>query len=254
MYGVFVVEDEPWARRGIMNLIDWNAHNMEIVGSAEDGFEALDLIRSGSVRPDILLTDIRMPDKSGLDLLDELIDIQPSLHAVILSGYRDFEYARQALRFGVFEYLVKPVGKKVLLETMTRLIARIEGKTSEVSSVTPQGQKAPLLIRHTVELVEQYITEPSSLANVAAELSVNAAYLSNLFSEHMGENFKHYVARRKIEKAKIIWRDHPWLKVYELCERVGYRDVNHFSQMFKSIEGVTPREYKTQPVHAEQNK
>jgi YesN/AraC family two-component response regulator len=275
MYGVLIVDDEPWVREGITNLIDWESHNMEILASLEDGVEALRFIKEKARTPDIVLTDIRMPGKSGLELLEEMLDVVPGVRGVILSGYRDFEYARKAIHCGVFEYLVKPVGRRALLDTMVRLITQLDEEakhgaagagtqgsgaapaasqrseathqTTDSSPTGTEGGGLSLLIRRTVKSIDNHITEDIGLTDVAAELSVNASYLSALFSESMEETFKQYVTRRKIEKAKEIWHRDPSLRVYELCSRVGYQDVDYFSRLFKQIEGVTPREYKNHP-------
>jgi len=275
MYGVMIVDDEPWVREGITNLIDWQEHGMEILASVEDGVEALEHVRSGDRMPDIVLTDIRMPEKSGLQLIEELSELNPRVRFVILSGYRDFEYARTAIRYGVFEYMVKPIGRSSLLDTMIRLtadIANISEGNDEMSANTaagnvdnqrassdPRGSRAtawsdavskngsasrPILISRMLASVERHITEAVGLVELAEELSVNPSYLSALFSESMHETFKQYLTRRKVQKAKEIWRRHPWLKVYELCTHVGYIDVNYFSHVFKQVEGVTPRQFK----------
>jgi two-component system response regulator YesN len=253
-----IVDDEPWVREGIVNLIDWEAHGMEIVGAFEDGTDALEFVKRSERAPDIVLTDIRMPGKSGLDLIEELSEINDRVRFLILSGYRDFAYAQSAIRYGVFDYMVKPVGKKALLSTVLRLIREIEGEGSESSTYDgtddhpvsdPHVQEEdrssyPLLICRMLDSLDKHITEAVGLGYFADELSVNPSYLSTLFRETTGESFKQYITKRKVEKAMDIWKQHPWLKVYELCTRVGYQDVNHFSRTFKQVTGVTPSRYK----------
>ena len=106
MYKVLLAEDEDIIRKGLMFTADWGAWNCLVAGEASDGEEGVEKIRQ--IKPDIVVADIRMPVKSGLKMLEETIG-EYGYEAIILSGYSDFEYARQALRLGVTEYLLKPV-------------------------------------------------------------------------------------------------------------------------------------------------
>lgn len=117
MTKVLVVEDESIVRRDIVLTTAWEELGCVCIGGAEDADQALQMVRSQ--KPDIVITDIRMPGMTGLELI-ELIAEQYALEGracecIVLSGYSDFEYARQAMRSGVMEYLVKPIDDEVYL-------------------------------------------------------------------------------------------------------------------------------------------
>ena len=108
MYQVMVVDDEPMAASLIVNIIERRYKNFEIMGTAYNGEEALELMeRHGE--PDVLITDIQMPVMNGLDLVGKTKELYPNVISIIVSGYQEFEYAKQAISFGVCDYILKPI-------------------------------------------------------------------------------------------------------------------------------------------------
>lgn len=124
MYHVVVAEDEHWIRSGIVKMLERISSGFTVVGEAEDGAEAWQLIQELS--PNVLITDIEMPHKDGLALLKEIHEQQLPVISIILSSYDKFEYAQQGIRYGVSEYLLKPVREEVLKESLQRSIDRLE--------------------------------------------------------------------------------------------------------------------------------
>lgn len=129
MIKVFLVEDEVIIRSGIKNGIDWKAHGYEFVGEASDGELAWPSIKE--LRPDILITDIRMPFMDGLELSSLAKREIPDMKIIILSGHNEFDYAKQAISIGVTEYLLKPVSSKQLMEAIDRVAAVIQKEQEE---------------------------------------------------------------------------------------------------------------------------
>lgn len=123
MVKVFLVDDEIVIREGIRNSFPWEESGYTLVGEAPDGEIALPMIRDAN--PDILITDIRMPFMDGMQLCREVKRQMPWIGVVILSGYDDFTYARQAISLGVKEYLLKPVTAQELKEVLDRISARL---------------------------------------------------------------------------------------------------------------------------------
>lgn len=115
---VVIADDEQRSCKLLESLIDWEQRNMEIAGVARDGFEALRMCEK--IRPDFLITDIRMPGLSGLELIQRIHQLIPSVKVIIITGYSQFEYAHQALRFGVIDYLLKPIKKEELLAALEK--------------------------------------------------------------------------------------------------------------------------------------
>ncbi|MDR3144906.1 MAG: response regulator, partial [Treponema sp.] len=102
-----VVDDEPEIREGIRNTIPWEEIGFSFAGACANGLEALELAER--IRPDAVLTDINMPFMDGLAFADKLREVSPRTKVLIISGYDDFEYARQAVRLSVYDYIMKPV-------------------------------------------------------------------------------------------------------------------------------------------------
>ena len=123
MWKLVIADDEPKIRRGIEGILDWNDFNIDIVGEAEDGELALEVIQEK--KPDIILLDINMPFLSGLNLLERLKDINNKSIVIIISGYDDFSYAQKALRFNVFDYILKPVNKKSMEDIITKAVYKL---------------------------------------------------------------------------------------------------------------------------------
>lgn len=120
---VVIADDEERICRLIEALIDWKGLGLELAGTAHNGIEACEI--ADRVRPDILITDIRMPGCSGLELISRVKQTLPELEIIIISGYAHFEYAQQAIKFGVGDYLLKPISKAELHSTLQKLSGRI---------------------------------------------------------------------------------------------------------------------------------
>lgn len=123
MWKLVIADDEPKIRRGIEKILNWHDFNIEIVGEAEDGEIALEVIEEKT--PDIILLDINMPFLNGLNLLQKLRDINNKSIVIIISGYDDFSYAQKALKFNVFDYILKPVNKNSMEEVITKVVYKL---------------------------------------------------------------------------------------------------------------------------------
>lgn len=141
MLKVLIADDESKVCQLIEKLVDWDLLDMKVVAVAENGIEALERIRE--FHPDIVITDIRMPGYDGLDLIRMGKEEDPNAEFVIISGYRHFEYAQMAIRYGVNAYLLKPIKKDELMETLKKLGAKFREQTEQLS----QEEKTRLAIK-----------------------------------------------------------------------------------------------------------
>ncbi|EHI97865.1 two component transcriptional regulator, AraC family [Clostridium sp. DL-VIII] len=123
MWKLVIADDEPKIRRGIEGILNWQDYDIEIVGEAEDGELALKVITEK--KPDIILLDINMPFLNGLNLLERLRAINNNSIVIIISGYDEFAYAQKALRFNVFDYILKPVSRKDIEEIIKKAVCKI---------------------------------------------------------------------------------------------------------------------------------
>lgn len=124
MYNVLIADDEPFILEGLKHVINWDEHGLEIVATAANGIEALEVIKNNNVN--LLLTDIKMPNMDGLSLLKEIRKKGHDIRCIILSGYDDFEYVREAAKLGIENYLLKPVEPNELSSTILNTIEKVE--------------------------------------------------------------------------------------------------------------------------------
>ena len=249
MIRVLIVEDEALLREGLKKTIDWTAMDAEVCGTAADGREGL--MKLDELRPDVVLTDIKMPVMDGLTMLEEARDREIEVTAVILTSYAEFELAQRALRLGSSDYLLKPVDEGALREVFKRLHVgghdvRQGGESEQVLTdwaalSRAARQQNAYAVRALSEITEHY-TEDVSIEKLAEELGVSASYLSRKFKEATGQTFGALLASRRIEAAmELLSGD---LKVYEVAERVGFHDYKNFCVVFKKLLHKTPMEYQ----------
>lgn len=239
---VLIVDDESYMIEYIKTLVDWDSYGFDRVLTAAGGSLARDLLNQ--FQPELLVTDIRMPKISGLDL-SELIDEKGyPTKVIIISGYSDFEYAKQAMRYGVSEYLVKPVLKDDFAETLERLLEKYF--TADAEAV-PEKTEVLQDKKDVVEYVKKYICEnvdrDLSLEALGAVVHLHPSYLSKIFKEVSDVNLSGYVTDVKMQKAAelLVQSDQ---KVQDVMQYLGYQKSQHFSKLFKERYGMTPNRYR----------
>lgn len=130
MYNVLLVDDEPFIVDGLEILINWTELNLVVVGKAYNGQTALEFMNHTHV--DILISDIKMPKMSGLELISKAKELNPMCKCLILSGYNDFEYVKEGIKLGIENYLTKPVNTKELTSTLRDIVYKLDSTTSKV--------------------------------------------------------------------------------------------------------------------------
>ncbi|MBQ6288459.1 response regulator transcription factor [Aristaeella hokkaidonensis] len=244
MYRVVLVDDERLIIRGLSTVIPWAELGCEIAGTAHDGVSGLELIRS--IRPDIVLTDIRMPNMDGLTMLAAIRSEFPGIQMSVLTAYRDFEYARKAITLGVCRYLLKPSNLDELQEAVKLMVSRLDAmpqlpEDPDDESVKEAGNH---LVKAALAYMKEHCTEQHlSLGEVADHVYVSQWHLSKLLNRETDQSFFDLLGSMRIAKAKKLLAD-PALRIHEIAEMAGFSDVAHFSRSFKKIAGCTPGEYR----------
>ena len=136
MLRVVLADDENKVILLMQKLIDWEALGYEIAGTANDGLRALELVREK--QPHLLITDVRMPGCDGIELIQRAKALQPKLHFIVISGYRKFEYAQNALKYGVEDYLLKPLKQ----EELTGILLRLKEKMGQEAALEFQLKRS----------------------------------------------------------------------------------------------------------------
>jgi len=148
MYKVMIVDDESWAIRGIRNAFDWDKHGFEIIGQFTSAFKAWEAIREK--KPDLVFTDIRMPDISGLDLMKRAKAHDPDIEFVIVSGYAEFEYAQEALRCGALNYFLKPLDIDIADPFIAKLAMHFSERSAARNHLLLDALTCPMMTKSSV--------------------------------------------------------------------------------------------------------
>lgn len=146
---LLIEEDELWLRKRLVSTIDWSSYGISEVYEAEDGGEALEIALKE--KPDIVITDIRMPELSGIDLMKKLNENSIFSKMIVVSGYDDFEYAQGALRMGAINYLLKPVDEEELLDSVKRCVEELKKEKNKETVFDKQSAASEMLMEHIYE-------------------------------------------------------------------------------------------------------
>ena len=236
---VLLVDDEIMIREGFKRLFDWEAHDCEVVGEAADGMEALAKI--DSLQPDIAIMDINIPIMNGLKVIQLSRIKHPDIAFVIVSGYDDFSYCREALRLQITDYILKPVNYEEFGTCIDNLkISLFEQRVSAAAEPEKQEERT---ITGITRYLQEHLQEELSLAVLAEEFHLNPQYISQLFKNEIGVGFLAYLTNIRMEKAKKLLLSTS-LSIAEVAEQAGYGDYRVFTKVFKKNEGITPSQYR----------
>ena len=234
---VVLVDDEIMIREGFKRLFDWAAHDCEVVGEAADGMEALAQI--DHLQPDIVIMDINIPIINGLKVIQTSSMKYPDMAFIIVSGYDDFSYCREALRMRITDYILKPVNYEEFGSCIDRLkIALYEKRKTE-----EQDAQEERTITGIIRYLQEHLDKEISLNILADEFHLSSQYISQLFKSEIGVNFLAYLTSIRMERAKKLLLATS-LSIGEISEKCGYADYRVFTKAFKKEEGSTPSQYR----------
>ncbi|MBD8067363.1 response regulator transcription factor [Bacillus sp. PS06] len=248
---ILIVDDEPITRHGLKKALEtWSKGEQEIlcVASASESMEILN-----KQKIHLLITDICMPEMTGLEMLDILKKQNQYPVVIVISAYSEFTYAQEAIRLGVHNYLLKPVNKTKLIEVVEEAlefessrerIGRIQRVVDDkLVTVKLDEKKQDSPISKATQYVDTHLSQNISLNDVAKHVHLNPSYLSVLFKEQVNMTFSEYVTRSRLQMAKqlLINTD---LSVIDIAEETGYGTSKYFIKLFKEHEGITPSKYR----------
>ena len=247
MYRVVLIDDENIIVEGLRRVVKWADYGCEVVGTANDAAEGAEKIRT--LHPDILFTDIRMPGQDGLVMLAGLRSEFPDMQVTVMTGYRDFAYAQEAIRLGVVRFLLKPTKMDEIKEALQAMVARLD-KLSPAPDTPPEETTEPhaqsagsFLVEKAIEYMKEHYQEKLTLQAVADCCYVSQWHLSKLLNRYAEKSFYDILNAIRIQKAKELLAD-PSLRIGEIGEMVGYADTAHFARTFKKLEGMSANEYR----------
>jgi two-component system response regulator YesN len=240
---LLIAEDEDAIRESIQKYISANATLIGEIYTAENGGQALDMIMR--YRPQIMLMDIQMPLKNGLEVMREALAAGVCPKTVILSGHDQFSYAQQALRLGAADYLLKPCRAAELLERLEGLAREISREAAHAPKQEDSGRRVHGVVERALAYMEEYYPENLTLPLVAEKTGVSPNYLSALFGKNVNMGFTDKLNQIRIERACDYFAA-GGVRTYEVAYKVGFKDEKYFSSVFKKLKGTSPSEYKKQ--------
>jgi two-component system response regulator YesN len=181
MYKVLIADDEVKVCKLINNLIDWEQFGLKVVAMIHDGVTALQFIKDE--KPDIVITDIRMPGYDGIELIKQAKEINPEINFIIVSGYRHFDYAHNAIKYGVEDYLLKPLKKTEFMNTLAKMVQKKEKAAQGISETADMKMRIHLdekLVKQT--LLDKLLADSSFLREDITKEELNTEYRCNFIS------------------------------------------------------------------------
>lgn len=240
-YNVLLVDDEYMLRQSLARRIQSLDDSFHIEAESGDGASALNILSRESIQ--VVFTDIRMPGMDGLTLAKVIHEKYPDILTVILTGYADFEYAREAIRQGVFDYLLKPVSEEGLASILDKLMLRLRQVYELPDEYDLSGRSTEEIVQQTERYIKEHFREEIDFGSLADGFGFSSAYLSRVFTRSREESPIRYLSRIRINEAKRLLEttDEPIARVGELS---GYPDQFYFSRIFRKETGESPTAYR----------
>lgn len=280
MCKLLIAEDENKSRKAMRESIDWESLGILEVREASNGLEALNI--AAEFNPQIIITDIKMPEMDGIELSKKILELNSDVHIIITTAYNDPSYLHSAIKLKAVDYILKPINISELVSAVKSAInlyrqnqeqkffKKETGNIIEKNmpkyrdefydfivsrNVNPQLETATvadisrlsrdsLLIDSIKKMVEcSYNNVDLSVKSIADKIMYTSAYVCMIFKSNTGCTLNDYLTLYRIKKAKELLGN-VTLKLYDVSSAVGFNDENYFSKVFKKYEGVTPIEYR----------
>lgn len=239
MYKVFIADDEEIICMGISKTVDWESLDCQVVGLAYDGEEALKMVRL--LKPDLVLLDINMPFLTGVDVAGILYKEMPQTKIIMLTAFQDFNYAHQAIKYHVYDYLTKPCINSEIYESVKGAIKELRRDAIISEKVDEEEEKRLDKTEQIIDYIQNHFSDPElNLKGVASDLFISTSYLQTLLKGR-DTSFSDLLNKVRMEKAMEILQKRENVKIYEVAYEVGLNTPQYFSSKFKRYYGVEPK-------------
>lgn len=279
MFKVVIIDDEPSVVEGLSRVIKWERYGCEVVGTASDGREGLEVISRS--HPDIIISDIAVPGMDGLEMIAATRLECPDAMITILTGYRNFDYARAAINLGVCRFLLKPSNPsqveeavRYMADVLKRMnFAQTEPKPAQdklaqeeekpAQDKPAQKEEKPdgepeteeesqstagsFIVKNALDYLNEHYDEKVTLGELADKMYVSQWHLSKLMNRHTKKTFSEVLNEIRVREAKKLLGDYT-LRVGDVAEMVGFLDIAHFSRVFKKYTGMSANEYRNKKL------
>ena len=247
MYKVIIIDDEIWGIRSINSTFNWSENGFEVIGEYTDAEEAIEEIYR--LMPDVVCTDIKMAGVSGLELIKR-INGKLNVKFVVISAYKNFEYAKEAIEYGVVAYGVKPVSTKEandILKRLREILDREHGnikidekfKKYDIKNRDIKNEKFLELLNYIFNNYNRKL----SLEMLAERFGLNDSYCSKLFNRYFECGFAQFVNVIRIKNA-VELLENTSMSISDVCFECGFNDYSYFNKVFKQQTGRSPKNYR----------
>lgn len=241
MYKALIIDNEKPVRIAISKLGHWRHYNIAPPEMTANGKEALGAMRE--LRPDIVFVDMNMPVMDGCSFLEKASKEFPDSRYIVISGYDEFSYAQKAIRYGVTDYLLKPIVEEDLNAAIEKALLQINpdetfGQDNGEDRITPE---------EVIEIIKEYI-DANYCTNIritmfAEKYFFSIEYLTKLFKNRYHYSIYEYVLKLRMERAKELLENKE-NKIIDIAERLGYADNHYFSKAFRNYYGISPSQFR----------
>lgn len=247
MRTILIVEDEPLEQEFLKTIVLDELHPDDVLLMCDSGVTAIQLAKEH--KPDLILMDLLISEKDGLTAIQEIRKFLPQACISILSACSDFTYAQKAIKFQVFEYLLKPVKPTVLKEVFTRMLDCVGSHCATLADEKVEMPRAETkderlyFIEESIKYIKEHFKERLTLEMVASKVFVNPKYFSHVFKKEVGVAFTEYVINLRVEYAcKLLeTTNHP---AYRISFECGFSDPSYFNRVFCAQMNMTPQTFR----------
>ena len=247
MYKVVLIDDEIWGIRSINSSFSWEEYGFEVIGEYTNAEEAIDGIYKFS--PDVICTDIKMAGMSGLELMKK-IKGKVNAKFVVISAYKNFEYAKESIYYDVVAYCVKPVS----IEEANNVLIKLKGildreygiinmdeqfKKYDIDNKTISNKKFVNMLNYILNNYDRKL----SLEMLANQFDINDSYCTKLFNRYFNCGFAQFVNKIRIKNAADMLIETN-RSINDILINCGFNDYSYFNKVFKKQTGMSPNEYR----------
>ena len=224
MYKAIIIDDEPWTILDIEQTFALKDMGFEIIGSFRSPLKALPAIMSK--KPELIITDIRMPGMTGLELIQKVRAQHLNCEFIIVSGYNDFAYAKEAIAYGVTGYCLKPLDPAETAACLERARTALNRRSVLPSDSPYIDDTFERILNH----MNTHFPEKLSLKSLAAAFDLNPNYCCTLFTKYLGKTFSQHLTELRITEAQSLLKTTAH-SLEKIAQMVGYNDYFYFSKV-----------------------
>lgn len=238
MYTAFIVDDDKYGLIDLQETMEWEKYGFCLKESFLSPVRALESILT--YKPDVVFSDIKMPVMNGLDLIRMSMEQGYEGKYIIVSSYDDFKFAKEAIRYGVCDYCLKPLDSRDANQVLLNLKRKLdlEKSNSEETIIVPND-----VMNEMTDYIDINLASKISLNQLCSEYHISASYCCKLFKKYFDKSLGAYILDRRMEHAKHLLRT-TLLPIQNIAAKCGFDDYFYFAKKFKQYVKMTPSQYR----------